>query len=37
MKGAHLAPPGTTWADMWDVEFDAQVLAGAGAADEAAV
>ena len=32
MKGAHLAPPGTPWADMWDVDFDAEVLAGGEAA-----
>ena len=27
MKGSHLAPPGQTWEDLWDVDFDADLLA----------
>jgi hypothetical protein len=28
MKGSHLAPPGQSWEDLWDVDFDADLLRG---------
>lgn len=44
MKGTHLCVPGSAWPDLWDIDFDAHVLAdaasdvvtGAGASDASA-